>query len=49
VGAVEVEDDDESFEEKMPRLVAELRDQLVKSARLEKIINANLKDLGYAS
>lgn len=47
VGAMELEDDDESFEEKMPRLVAELRAQFAESNKLEKAINANLKGLGY--
>jgi len=48
VGAEEVEDDGEPFEEKMPRLVAELNTQFVESARLEQAIQANLKGLGYA-
>ena len=47
VGAEEVEDDGDPFEEKMPRLVAELRIQFAESARLEKTINTNLKGLGY--
>ncbi len=47
VGAEEVEDDGEPFEEKMPLLVAELRAQFTESARLENTINANLKGLGY--
>jgi type I restriction enzyme M protein len=33
--------------EKMPRLVAELHAQFVESARLEQIITANLRALGY--
>jgi type I restriction enzyme M protein len=49
VGAEEVEDDGEPFEEKMPRLVAELNSQFAESARLEQQIRANLKGLGYAS
>lgn len=48
VGAEEVEDDGEPFEEKMPRLVAELNAQFVESAKLEKAIKANLRGLGYA-
>ncbi len=48
VGAEEVEDDGEPFEEKMPRLVAELNAQFAESAKLEKAIKANLKGLGYA-
>ena len=47
VGAEEIEDDGEPFEEKMPRLVAELRAQFDESARLEKVIKENLKGLGY--
>jgi type I restriction enzyme M protein len=48
VGAEEIEDDGEPFEEKMPRLVAELDAQFTESARLEQTIKANLKGLGYA-
>ncbi len=47
VGAEEVEDDDEPFEEKMQRLVAELNEQFAESARLEAAIKANLEGLGY--
>ena len=47
VGAEEAEDDGEPFEEKMSRLVAELRAQFAESARLEEAIKANLKGLGY--
>ena len=47
VGAEEVEDDGEPFEEKMPRLVAELHAQFAESAKLEQAITANLKGLGY--
>ena len=48
VGAEEIEDDGEPFEEKMSRLVAELSDQFDESAKLEKAIAENLKGLGYA-
>ena len=48
VGAEEVEDDGDPFEEKMPRLVAELHAQFAESAKLEAAIRANLKGLGYA-
>jgi type I restriction enzyme M protein len=48
VGAEEVEDDGDPFEEKMPRLVAELHAQFAESAKLESAIKANLKGLGYA-
>ncbi len=47
VGAEEVEDDGDPFEEKMPRLVAELKAQFAESAKLESAIRANLKGLGY--
>jgi type I restriction enzyme M protein len=48
VGAEEVEDDGDPFEEKMPRLVAELHAQFAESAKLETAIRNNLKGLGYA-
>jgi type I restriction enzyme M protein len=35
------------FEEKMPRLVAELQGQFAASAKLEQAITANLRRLGY--
>ncbi|MDL5046542.1 class I SAM-dependent DNA methyltransferase [Oscillatoria amoena NRMC-F 0135] len=47
VGAEEVEDDGEPFEEKMPRLVAELHAQFAESGKLEAAIRANLKGLGF--
>ena len=47
VGAEEAEEDGEPFEEKMQRLVAELNEQFVESARLEDAIRANLEGLGY--
>ena len=47
VGAEEVEDDGEPFEEKMPGLVAELHAQFAESAKLEQAIKANLRGLGY--
>ncbi|MEX0641903.1 MAG: class I SAM-dependent DNA methyltransferase, partial [Pirellulales bacterium] len=47
VGAAEVEDDGEPFEEKMPKLVAQLEEQFAESARLEQKIRANLEGLGY--
>ena len=47
VGAEEVEDDGDPFEEKMPRLVAELNAQFAESAKLEKRIMKNLQGLGY--
>ncbi len=47
VGAEEIEDDGEPFEEKMPRLAAELNVQFAESTKLEKAIKANLGGLGY--
>jgi type I restriction enzyme M protein len=47
VGAEEVEDDGEPFEQKMTRLVAELNAQFAESAKLEQAIKANLRGLGY--
>ena len=47
VGAEAQEDDGEPFEEKMKRLVAQLREQQAEGARLDAAINASLKDLGY--
>jgi type I restriction enzyme M protein len=47
VGAEEIEDDGEPFEEKMGRLVVELNKQFAESAKLENAIQKNLKSLGY--
>jgi type I restriction enzyme M protein len=47
VGAAAAEEDDEPFEAKMQRLVAELRAQQAEAARLDAQIAANLKELGY--
>jgi type I restriction enzyme M protein len=47
VGAEEVEDDDEPFGEKMTRLAAKLDERFRESAKLEKAIRRNLKELGY--
>jgi len=47
VGAEEIEDDGEPFEEKMERLVATLDEQFTDSAKLEKTIRKNLRELGY--
>ena len=45
VGAAEIEDEGEPFEEKMPRLVAELETQFKEAANLEQAIRANLASL----
>ena len=48
VGAAEVEDDGEPFEEKMERLVTELRAQMEEAARLDAAIAKNLEELTFA-
>ena len=45
VGAEEVADDGDPFEQQMPRLVAELHAQFAESAKLENQIKANLENL----
>ncbi len=47
VGAEELEEDDEPFDEKMQRLVMTLNEQFAESANLETAIRSNLKGLGY--
>jgi type I restriction enzyme M protein len=47
VGAEAVEDDGEPFEENMKRLIATLREQQAEAAKLDAVIAANLKELGY--
>jgi len=47
VGAEEIEDDGEPFEEKMTRLVTELNEQFAESAKLEQAIKVNMGRLGY--
>jgi type I restriction enzyme M protein len=47
VGAAAKDEDDEPFEEKMARLVAQLRDQMANARRLEEEIWRNLRELGY--
>lgn len=47
VGAEEMEDDDEPFEEKMTRLTVKLEGQFQESAKLEAAIRENLEELGY--
>jgi type I restriction enzyme M protein len=45
VGAAAIEEDEEPFEEKMKRLMAQLEAQFAESGRLEKTIRSNLKGL----
>jgi type I restriction enzyme M protein len=47
VGAEVQQDDGEPFAEKMQRLVATLREQQAEAAKLDAMIAANLKELGY--
>ncbi len=47
VGAADAEEDDEPFDLKMKRLTATLKEQCAQSAKLDKAIWANLKELGY--
>jgi len=47
VGAEAQEDDGEPFEEKMNRLVAQLREQQAEARQLDEAIARNLKELGY--
>ncbi len=47
VGAEAQEDDGEPFDEKMKRLTATLREQQAEAAKLDAVITANLKELGY--
>lgn len=47
VGAEEVEDDGEPFDEKMARLVSTLEQQCAAGAKLEQEIQKNSRGLGY--
>jgi len=47
VRVVEVEDDGESFEEKIECLTGEFQEQFVESARLEGETRENLRRMGY--
>jgi type I restriction enzyme M protein len=47
VRAEAAENDDEPFEEKMKRLVAQLREQQTEAQRLDAAIARNLQELGY--
>ena len=47
VGAGEVEEDDEPFDEKMKRLTTTLRQHMEDAAKLDAAIVANLKEIGY--
>jgi len=47
VGAEEIEDDGEPFEDRMKRLSTLLEEQFTESAKLEKTIRNNLKEFGF--
>jgi type I restriction enzyme M protein len=47
VGAEDIEEDEEAFEEKMKKLTSELAEQFRKSRELEKQIQKNLAGIGY--
>jgi type I restriction enzyme M protein len=47
VGAAQQQEDDEPFEQKMARLMAELEAQFAESARLEAQIRESLKRVKY--
>jgi type I restriction enzyme M protein len=47
VGAEAAEEDGEPFEEKMQRLVAQLREQSVQARKLDDAIARNMERLGY--
>ncbi|MES2209275.1 MAG: class I SAM-dependent DNA methyltransferase [Chloroflexota bacterium] len=47
VGAAATEEDAEPFDEKMARLGATLREQVAEGQRLDALIDANLRELGF--
>ena len=47
VGAADLDDDDEPFEDRLPKLVATIKQQFAESAKLEKEIARNFKALGW--
>ena len=47
VGAEEAEDEGERFEEKMTRLVGELKAHFIESEKLHQVIKSNLAGIGY--
>jgi type I restriction enzyme M protein len=48
VGAEDIEEDDEPFEEKIRRLTGRLEEQFAEGLQLERSIRENLKGLGHA-
>ncbi|MCB1202089.1 MAG: SAM-dependent DNA methyltransferase [Leptospiraceae bacterium] len=47
VGAEDIEEDDEPFEEKMQRLTKQLGEQMAEGKKLDKQIESNLTELGF--
>jgi type I restriction enzyme M protein len=47
VGAAPKDEDEEPFDEKMKKLTSQLREQMKESAKLDKMIWKNLKEIGY--
>ena len=47
VGAEDIEEDDEAFDEKMKKLTSELAKQMEEGKRLDEEIKKNMKDVGY--
>ena len=47
VGTAEGKEVGEAFDEKMAGLTVQLREQMEESSRLDKVIWANLEDIGY--
>jgi len=48
VGAEDIEEDDEPFNEKMKRLTAKLEEEFAESVKLEALIKRNLREFGVA-
>ncbi len=49
VGAEDIEDDDEAFNEKMGRLTAQLAEQMTKGVQLDALIREKLEGIGYGA
>ncbi|KRF00591.1 restriction endonuclease subunit M [Frateuria sp. Soil773] len=49
VGAEDIEDDDEAFNEKMNRLTAQLAEQMGKGVQLDALIREKLEGIGYGA
>ncbi|MGH2467614.1 MAG: N-6 DNA methylase, partial [Candidatus Limnocylindrales bacterium] len=47
VGAADAEEDDEPFDDKMRRLAGTLREQMAEGRRLDAVIEASLRELGF--